>query len=50
MTRLLALGSFLFLCAPVAADDWPQWLGPNATASGVGRRAGQIEIVPHFDP
>jgi len=37
MTRLLALGSFLFLCAPVAADDWPQWLGPQR--DGIWRRA-----------
>jgi outer membrane protein assembly factor BamB len=34
----------LLMAAPVAADDWPQWMGP--TRDGIYRETGLIESFP----
>ncbi|MFN3189946.1 MAG: PQQ-binding-like beta-propeller repeat protein [Aureliella sp.] len=33
-----------FLCSPLAADDWPQWMGPDR--NGVYAESGLIESIP----
>ncbi len=40
----LLLGCFLLIVAPLHADDWPQWLGPQR--DGVWRETGIIERFP----
>ena len=41
-------GILLFVGAPVPADDWPQWLGPER--DGVWRESGIIEKFPPEGP
>src|SRR5207245_3267968 len=44
----LALGLFLLLVAPLRADDWPQWLGPQR--DGVWRETGILDKFPSAGP
>src|SRR4051812_25111205 len=48
MRRLVALSVCLSVIATVAADDWPQWLGPER--DGVWRESGGLEKVPAGGP
>ena len=47
ITRLLRVLPFL-LVAPVWADDWPQWMGPQR--DGVWRETGIVERFPEGGP
>ena len=46
--RLGILFGFVAVAAPVMADDWPQWLGPQRDA--VWRETGIIETFPAGGP
>ncbi len=49
LSRLLSSSLLsLVLAAPLAADDWPQWLGPRR--DGVWRETGLIETFPAGGP
>jgi outer membrane protein assembly factor BamB len=50
MSRSLALLTFLLCALPVAAGDWPQWLGPNrdgASTEKVAPWKDKLEVVWH---
>src|SRR6267154_1936135 len=47
--RILAFAFFFVLsAAPLRADDWPQWLGPQR--DGVWRETGIIDKFPQGGP
>ena len=50
MTRasLFALGALALFSSLGAADDWPQWMGPNR--DGVWAETGITRSLPKSDP
>jgi outer membrane protein assembly factor BamB len=48
MSRLLCVAAFLICVMPAAADDWPQWRGPNRT--DVSGETGLLKSWPASGP